>query len=76
VARPKSFLQRISLDHAKRKTKCRFNPKSHIINKGEARLKLSLGQESPRYYCVACAERFLARDLDSLSSLLEEIRAA
>lgn len=73
MAKPRSLILSLSADRALRGHNCQHSTK-HPIAKGELRLKVSTGR-SPEYYCVACAQTFIARAIERLQKLSAELEA-
>ena len=72
MPRPKSIVQRVEVDQAKRSHNCQHNS-SHRIEKGDLRLKVRDGR-SPEHYCVKCALSIIERDKARLQELAEKLR--
>ena len=72
MAKPKSFLKSMSLDHAKRSHNCQHNSK-HRILMGDIRLGLKV-ERSTEYFCKDCAIKFLENGAGEISDLLSELR--
>ena len=72
MAKPKSFIQNISIDYAKKSHCCRHS-KSHRINAGDLRLSVKEGRSYKRY-CRDCAINFLERDMERFAKLLDKLR--
>lgn len=72
MPRPKSFLKSLTIDHAKKSHNCQNN-RAHRISKGDVRLGLKEGR-SREYFCKECSVKFLEKDVESISSLLEELK--
>ena len=71
MAKPKSLILPLSADRALRGHTCQHS-KTHPIAKGELRLKVGTGR-SPEYYCVACAQTFIAQAIERLQKLSAEL---
>jgi hypothetical protein len=69
VARPKSLILSMEWTTAGRAHDCRYN-KNHRIEKGQRRLTVMVDGDE-HHYCVACAKRFLATDIQHLQRLLK-----
>jgi hypothetical protein len=67
VARIKSIVVRVEIDHALKGHNCQANA-SHRIEKGDRRLKVQNGR-SWDHYCVNCARTILQRDIEELRGL-------
>ena len=72
MPRPKSILQRVGVDEAKRAHNCQHN-RTHRLERGDKRLKL-WKQRSYDYYCAACALEIIARDIARLQEIAEQLR--
>jgi hypothetical protein len=72
VAKPKSLILPLSADRALRGHTCQHSSK-HPIAKGDLRLKIAIGGRSPEYYCVACAQTFIAQAIERLQKLSAEL---
>ena len=70
MARPKSILQRIEFDEAKKAHNCQRS-KQHRLEKGDRRLKVRNGR-SWDHYCYECATAILRSDIAKLKSLLDK----
>ena len=73
MARPKSFLPKMQVDAAARKHSCQ-HAKSHVINMGDARLRV-FDVRSDDKYCRPCAIKFLNADIAELQALLAALEA-
>jgi len=71
MPRPKSLLQRVSIDVALKGHKCQHN-KSHLIARGERRLKLTVGR-SYQHYCIECALKIIESDIEKLASIRKQL---
>ena len=75
MGRSKSFVTgSLAIDHAKRAHNCQHS-KAHRISRGTPRLKVKVGR-STEHYCLACALKFVASDIEKLKKLEESIRQA
>jgi hypothetical protein len=72
MPRPKSIVQRVEVDQAKRAHNCQHNS-SHRIVCGDRRLKVHDGR-SCEYFCVACAIDIIVRDIEKLRLLQTQLR--
>lgn len=71
MARPKSLLLSMSVDHALKRHACQHNSK-HAIFKGDLRLKVAAGR-SHEHYCAACATKFVDHAVERLNALKREL---
>ena len=71
MPRPKSFLKSISVDIANRKHSCQHS-KSHIILKGDRRLKFKIDRAN-EHYCIACAIAFIESDINKLNEIKQQL---
>lgn len=67
MARTKSIVIRVEIDHAMKAHNCQASA-SHRIERGDMRLKVQKGR-SWEHYCAACARTILQRDIDELRGL-------
>jgi hypothetical protein len=67
----KSLVSTSVIDTAVRAHNCKANRK-HRIEKGEIRLKVKEGRNN-LHYCKACALAIVSKDIEKLSSLLNEL---
>jgi len=67
MSRPKSILQRVEIDTAKKAHDCQHNSQ-HRIHQGEKRLKVTKDR-NPEHYCCECAKAIIDRDITHLQSL-------
>jgi len=74
MPRPKSIVQRVEIDQAKRAHNCQHNA-AHRIQAGEKRLKVWDGR-SAKHYCTACAHAIIERDISKLQKLAGELRSS
>ena len=72
MPRPKSILQRVEVDEAKKAHSCQHN-RSHRLNCGDKRLKV-WDERSAEHYCVDCALEIIARDIAKLQELERQLR--
>jgi hypothetical protein len=68
MARIKSLVAQIECDIAGKAHNCQANSR-HRLEKGDIRLKVRNGR-SWDHYCRACAETIIKRDMQELSSFL------
>jgi hypothetical protein len=73
MPRPKSILQKVEVDRARRAHNCQHNA-AHRIQCGEHRLKVK-NDRSPEHYCVACALKIIERDINKLQMLADQLRS-
>lgn len=71
MAKPKSLILPLSVDHALKRHACQHNSK-HVISKGDLRLKLAVGR-SHEHYCVECAKKFIDQAIERLGQLSAEL---
>lgn len=71
MAKPKSLILPLSADRALRGHNCQHSNK-HTIARGELRLKVATGR-SPEYFCIACAQTFIAQAIERLQKLSAEL---
>jgi len=67
MPRPKSILQRVEIDIAKKAHNCQHNS-HHRIHRGDKRVKLRKDR-TWEYYCCECAKAIIDRDIAQLQSL-------
>lgn len=72
MARPKSILQRVEVDEARRAHDCQHN-RNHRLERGDKRLKL-WKERSVDHYCVACGLDIIRRDIAKLQSLALQLQ--
>ena len=72
MPRPKSIIQRVEVDQAKKAHNCQHNTK-HRLQRGDKRLKL-WNQRSCKHYCAACALKIIENDIKKLRDLTEQLR--
>lgn len=70
----KSFVSTMFVDVAKRRHGCQHSQR-HIIVKGQIRLSVKEGREV-KNYCLECAKKFIAKDIENLSTILGELERA
>ena len=73
MPRPKSILQRVEVDEAKRAHNCQHNI-AHRLQRGDKRLKV-WKQRSADNYCAACALDIINRDTAKLQELAKQLRS-
>jgi hypothetical protein len=73
MPRPKSFLQRLTVEKVARAHNCQHN-QNHRLETGDVRLKVTIERTSENY-CADCAIQILNRDIDKLRSLVTEIES-
>lgn len=71
MPRPKSIIQKIEIDRAKKAHNCQHNS-AHRIQSGDTRLKVWDGR-SAEHYCVDCALAIIERDTAKLQKLAEQL---
>jgi hypothetical protein len=71
VARPKSLVLSMSVDHALKRHVCQHNGK-HVIVKGDRRLKVAVGR-GYEHYCIECAQKFIDNAIERLGQLAAEL---
>ena len=71
MARPKSLLPQLSVDHAKRAHDCQHNS-HHRLQRGDTRLKVKVDQ-TYEHFCVQCALEIINRDIEKLRALAREL---
>jgi hypothetical protein len=71
MGRPRSLLVSMEITAAGKSHNCRHN-ESHRIAMGARRLTISSDGDK-HHYCLDCARGFLAKDIDRLKALLNEI---
>ena len=71
MPRIRSLRIRTEVDAAMRAHKCQGNVR-HCIERGDKRLKVRNGR-SWEHYCLDCARRIVARDIDALDALAREL---
>jgi hypothetical protein len=69
----RSLVTHVEIDAALKSHDCQGNPK-HRIARGDARLKVREGR-SWDHYCVACARNIIQRDIVTLQSVADGLRA-
>jgi hypothetical protein len=67
----KSLLVSMTITEAKQAHNCRFN-KKHRIEKGDARLTIKQDRND-HHYCLSCARKFIAKDIERLRSIQVEV---
>lgn len=72
MPRPKSIIQRIEIDQAKKAHNCQHNQR-HRVERGDRRLKVS-SDRSAEYYCIACARGIIERDIATLRDLAVQLQ--
>ena len=72
MPRPKSILQRIEVDEAKKAHNCQNN-RNHRLERGDKRLKVWT-QRSSEHYCLDCALGIIARDMATLQKIEKQLR--
>ncbi len=70
MPRPKSILQKIEIDIAKKAHNCQHNSR-HRIQRGDKRLKVKKDRTS-EHYCCECAKAIIDRDILYLQGLREQ----
>lgn len=73
MAKPKSLVLSMSVDHALKRHLCQHNNK-HVIAKGDRRLKVVVGR-SREHYCNECAKKFIDQAIERLGQLSAELAA-
>lgn len=71
MAAPKSLILPMSVDRASKRHTCKHS-KTHVIGKGDLRLKIAVGR-SHEHYCVACAQKFIGLAVGNLQKLRVEL---
>jgi hypothetical protein len=71
MPRPKSILQRVTVDIASRAHNCQ-HISSHRVDKGDKRLKVAVGR-SYEHFCIACALQIIESDITKLLQLKKEL---
>lgn len=74
VPRPKSILQRVEIDQAKKAHNCQHN-QNHRLERGDTRLKV-WNDRAADYYCVGCALDIIRRDRAFLDDLERKLGAS
>jgi hypothetical protein len=72
MPRPKSIIQRVEIDEAKKAHSCQHNAR-HRLQRGDKRLKV-WNQRSYEHYCAACALKIIENDIKKLQELAEQLR--
>jgi len=72
MPRPKTILQSIEVDEAKRAHNCQHNA-AHRLECGDKRLKVK-NQRSCEHFCCACGLEIIARDMAKLKEIAEQLR--
>ena len=72
MPRPKSILQRVEVDEAKKAHNCQHNA-AHRVMSGDKRLKVSDGR-SNEHYCATCAIAIINRDIAKLQEMAERLQ--
>lgn len=72
MARPKSILQRVEVDEARKAHNCQHND-AHRLQRGDKRLKV-WRDRSAEHYCVTCALAIIQRDIAKLQSLAQQLQ--
>ena len=72
MARPKSFVSRLSVDRALRGHNCQHCA-AHRVAMGDIRLKLREGRTT-EHYCQKCGIAFVSRDIEILQDVLGRLR--
>lgn len=72
MPRPKSIIQRVEVDEAKKAHNCQHNAR-HRLQRGDKRLKL-WNQRSYEHYCTACGLKIIKNDIKKLQDLAEQLR--
>jgi hypothetical protein len=73
MAKPKSILQRVAVDVAKKAHDCQHNSKHRLVA-GDKRLKVWRGR-SHEHFCVNCALEIIERDMEKLVELTGLLRS-
>lgn len=71
MPRIKSLIEQLGIDTALSSHNCQGNAR-HRINKGDVRLKVKNGRGWD-HYCLACAKNIVARDIQQLIMLQNEL---
>lgn len=71
MPRPKSIIQRVEVDKARKAHNCQHN-QNHRLERGDKRLKV-WNQRSAENYCVACALGIIERDIAKLQEVAREL---
>ncbi len=72
MARPKSILQRVEVDEARKAHNCQHND-AHRLQRGDKRLKV-WSDRSAEHYCVTCGLAIIQRDIAELQSLAQQLQ--
>lgn len=73
MPRPKSIIQRIEVDEARKAHNCQHNP-NHRLERGDKRLKV-WNRRSVDHYCADCALNIIERDITKLREIAEQLRS-
>ena len=73
MAKPKSLLPRVEVDHAKKAHNCQHNA-AHRLEQGDKRLRVA-AQRTHEHFCTACALDIIERDIGKLQTLADQLRA-
>jgi hypothetical protein len=71
MAKPKSFLARLAVDHALRAHPCQHN-KKHRLQKGDVRLKMTVDR-ADEHFCGPCALESISLDIRELEDLRQQL---
>jgi hypothetical protein len=71
MARPRSLTLPLRVDRALKRHSCQHNSR-HVVAKGDARLKISVGR-SYEHYCMSCAMKFIDLAVDNLDDLRRQL---
>jgi hypothetical protein len=73
MPKPKSIIQRVEVDQARRAHNCQHN-QNHRLEQGDKRLKV-WKQRSPENYCADCALQIIERDIAKLQELARQLES-